>query len=319
MGTWNDLLLALRQTGWPWLCGAKSIVESQTVCFSITHEDLLMTSNLSSENPTHLPSQASSPDGRRVWFVLLSLVWGTLLVGSMLVGNLAGGHGSPAAVSMRMGSSVVLVVTGWLAFLLWRGSDAGPYACWIAVGMTLGTIGDFFNAGFLNWIPLPDPVLGGIAAFGLGHMAYITGCLVLSRQAGLTSWRAFVIALTVWQLFGLVTWYFVVLAGTEARGLVWPSLPYSALLAGTAGITSGMALQDSRFLRLALGGALFLASDLILACGMFRGHVPHQTEWVWCTYGPGQMLIVFSVLSATIVLQDRHATYRRQFHLVIKN
>jgi hypothetical protein len=106
-----------------------------------------------------------------------------------------------------------------------------------------------------------------------------------------------------WQLVGLVGWYYVVMLGSENRDLVWPALPYSLLLAGTAGITCALALQDRRLSALAVGGALFLASDLILAFGLFRGHFAHQTECVWLTYGPGQMLIVFSTISAAAVLR----------------
>jgi hypothetical protein len=56
---------------------------------------------------------------------------------------------------------------------------------------------------------------------------------------------------------------------------------------------------------LALGGALFLASDLILAFGLFRGSFAHSTEAIWLTYGPGQMFIVFSTICAALVLADR--------------
>ncbi len=66
-------------------------------------------------------------------------------------------------------------------------------------------------------------------------------------------------------------------------------------------------MQDRRLLALAAGGALFLASDLILAFGLFRGSFPHQTEAVWLTYGPGQMLIVFSTLAAASVLRNASA------------
>ena len=39
-------------------------------------------------------------------------------------------------------------------------------------------------------------------------------------------------------------------------------------------------------------------ADLILAFEMFRGPFAYDTECVWLTYGPGQMLIVFSTLAA---------------------
>lgn len=236
-------------------------------------------------------------------FAGLWIAWAVLLAAAMVVGNLDGGHGSLAATALRMGSSVVLVVTGWVAYAQWRRQAAGRFALCVAVGMTLGAIGDFFNAGLLDFIPLPNPVLGGIAAFGIGHTAYIAGAIDLAKRAGLTDRRAIVGAVLAWQLVGLVGWYYVVMLGSENRDLVWPALPYSLLLAGTAGITCALALQDRRLSALAVGGALFLASDLILAFGLFRGHFAHQTECVWLTYGPGQMLIVFSTISAAAVLR----------------
>ncbi len=258
-------------------------------------------------NAEELASQAGAPAvaSRVTLFVTLWVVWAALLTVAMLLGAFAGGHGSTAATAARMGSSLTLVVVGWMAYAVWQRSAAGNFAWWIAVGMTLGTIGDFFNADLLTLVPLPNPVLGGIAAFGLGHIAYITGCVNLARRAGLTNRNAMFGAIVVWQLIGGVGWYFIVMQGSEARDLVWAALPYSLLLAGTAGVASGLALQDRRLAWLALGAALFLASDLILAFGLFRGSFAHQTECVWLTYGPGQMLIVFSTICAALVLADK--------------
>lgn len=100
-----------------------------------------------------------------------------------------------------------------------------------------------------------------------------------------------------WQVFGIVAWFFVVYSGTN-RGaglLVWPALPYSLLLAGTAGIATYLAMEDRRFLLLATGAVLFLVSDLILAFRMFHGEFAGATHAVWLTYGPAQMLIVYSI------------------------
>ena len=53
---------------------------------------------------------------------------------------------------------------------------------------------------------------------------------------------------------------------------------------------------DSGFIPLALGAALFLLSDLILAGEMFSGlSFPLIGDAIWLTYGPAQMLIVYSV------------------------
>jgi hypothetical protein len=58
-----------------------------------------------------------------------------------------------------------------------------------------------------------------------------------------------------------------------------------------------------------LGGALFLISDLILAFRLFHGSFYMAGDAVWLTYGPGQMLIVFSIGSiATVMLLPRGTT-----------
>ena len=113
------------------------------------------------------------------------------------------------------------------------------------------------------------------------------------------------IALAVWLLIGLVGWYFVVYRGAGATGegvtiIHWIALPYALLLATTAGVATGLALADSGFLLLALGAALFLLSDLILAGDMFSGlSFPLIGDVIWLTYGPAQMLIVYS--AATVL------------------
>ena len=251
------------------------------------------------------PAAASDRAARgndTIWFILLWVVWAVFLVGAMALGNLGGSHGAALPTAARMGSSVTLVLTAWLAYFLWRDGPARRVLLCLAIGMTLGAVGDFFNAGWFNFVPVLHGTLGGIAAFGLGHIAYITGAIDLGRRAGIIRRSTMLAAVLAWQLVGLVGWYFVVMLGDENRDLVWPALPYSLLLAGTAGVTGGLALVDRRLGALAFGAALFLASDLILAFGLFRGHFSYQTEAVWLIYGPGQMLIVFSALSVVALL-----------------
>lgn len=262
--------------------------------------------NLDAIGPGKTPAPAVRADGRRADFVILWLVWAGLLAAAMISG-IVQGAAQPWPTALRMGSSVTLVVAAWWAFGRWHDRTVGRYALAIAAGMTLGAIGDFFNAGLLDFVPLADATLGGIVSFGLGHVAYIAGCLAFARRAGLTNRRAMTVAVVGWQLVGLVAWYGVVMLGTERRPLVWPALPYSLLLAGTAGVTAGLAIQASRLFPLALGAGLFLASDLILAFELFRGPFAYDTVCVWLTYGPGQMLIVFSILLAAAVLRDATA------------
>lgn len=64
------------------------------------------------------------------------------------------------------------------------------------------------------------------------------------------------------------------------------------LLASPVGLGSGLAIQDRRLIPLAVGGTLFLLSDLILAGDMFSDLFFRLIGGVvWLTYGPVQVLI----------------------------
>jgi hypothetical protein len=197
-----------------------------------------------------------------------------------------------------MASSAVLVAAGWSWAVLARESGAAAFALLIAVGMTLGFLGDLFMAKLL---PVSPHVLWGIGAFGLGHVAYIAAILGYGTTQGLDAAGPRFGAWLVWLLIGAVAWYFVVFRGHASRptALHWAALPYALLLASTAGFATGLALQNPAFVPLAIGAVLFLISDLILAAQLFAGRSFRLIDDViWLTYGPGQMLIVYSVGAA---------------------
>ncbi|HEV8003150.1 MAG TPA: lysoplasmalogenase family protein, partial [Planctomycetaceae bacterium] len=212
----------------------------------------------------------------------LWILWATTLFGGTLVSfsDPAALPRPPATVLLvsHLGSSLFLVGGAWMWFLGFSRSAAATTVALFAAGMVLGTIGDFFNGNALqDLIPLRDPVLGGIATFALGHVCYISGGLRVARRLNFRSRARFWGPIVFWQLFALVGWYLVVFRGARGAAgvLVWAALPYSMLLAGLTGLASSLALADRRFILLALGGILFLASDLILAFEMFRGTFPH--------------------------------------------
>ncbi len=186
-----------------------------------------------------------------------------------------------------MASSAVLALLGWYGFLLAPGGDAVSFARLIALGMTFGFVGDLFMAGLL---PAPNRVLGGIGAFGVGHIAYISA-IVGYRPV---SW--WVVGLGLLAAAGL--FYAVFLRNKKRSPLLWAALVYSLLLASTAALGVSLTLQLPLFGVLAAGGLLFFVSDLILALELFNHtRFPWLGDWVWLTYGPGQALIVLSIWS----------------------
>ena len=219
--------------------------------------------------------------------LLLILLWTVFLFGGWLWGkDLQRYRRMP--VWTRMASSAVLVLLGWYGFLLAPVGEVAIFARLIALGMTFGLVGDLFMAGLL---PSPSRVLGGIAAFGVGHLAYI---------AAIVGYRPvlwWVLALGLLAAAGL--FYAVFLRNKKRSPLLWAALIYSLLLASTAALGVSLALQLSLFAVLAVGGLFFFASDLILALELFNHtRFPWLGDWVWLTYGPGQALIVLSIWSA---------------------
>lgn len=232
------------------------------------------------------------------WLIGLLIAWAALLYGGLLWRKPQPGRAGRMPVQTRLLSSATLVVAGWSWAFFSRDTAAAAYAIGIAAGMTLGLLGDLFMARLL---PGPQPVLAGMAAFGLGHLAYIAAGLGFGNRYGLDAWLPRYGAWGVWLLIGAVGWYLAARPDRRPTALHWAALPYALLLASTAGVASGLALQAGALLPFAAGAALFLFSDLLIALRMFsQRRFQRLDDLIWLTYGPGQMLIVYSIGAAMI-------------------
>lgn len=233
--------------------------------------------------------------------VVLLVIWAVLLFGGFLVGKLDSERVHRMPTVTRIASSLVLVVLAWMYYLTNQAHAAALYMLLIALGVTLGFIGDLFMA---RLIFKDNNVLAGIAAFGLGHVAYIAALLWVGDTFGYNAFTPRVGAWAVWLAIGAAGWYLVVYSRAPVRSTMHvAALPYALLLASTAGFATGLALQQSAFIPLALGAALFLISDLILAAQLFAGlHFTSIGDMIWLTYGPAQMLIVTSVAALTEII-----------------
>lgn len=227
---------------------------------------------------------------QRYWLIALLALWAILLFGGFILGR--GDTTRRMPTWTRIASSFALVIAAWSWYIFSRNSETATFALLIALGMSLGFAGDLFMAGLL---PGGRSVIGGMGAFGLGHVLYISAILTAGNQldldAAVPRWGS----LLAWLIIGALGWYFVVFRGQRATTLHWAALPYALLLAGTAGFATGLALQAAGFVPLATGAVLFLLSDLILAAELFNNaRFPFIGDVVWLTYGPAQALIVYS-------------------------
>ncbi len=234
---------------------------------------------------------------QRLWLLLLLALWAAFLFGGFLLGPTR--KNRRISRRARIASSVTLAAAGWSWQFFAAGSGVWLYAFLLAMGITFGLIGDLFLANLISR-SRSQSLMGGIGAFAIGHLFYISGILLLANRFHLNRPGPLWSALIVFWLAALAGWYVVVLRGQEKPStLHWAALPYALLLATTTGLAAGVALQNPAFFSLALGAFLFLFSDLMLAGALFSDlNFPLVHDVVWLTYGPGQMLIVFSVGAA---------------------
>jgi hypothetical protein len=239
-----------------------------------------------------------------VLLLVLLVVWAALLFGGYIFGRTEARGERRMSRRTRMASSFVLVAAAWLFIPIGQGSGLGPYPIFIAIGMTFGFLGDLFLA---HLIPFKEHMLPGMASFALGHVAYIVGGLLLGGVLDLHAPALRVAAWLVWLLVGALGWYYLVFRGQKKPGVLhWAALPYALLLSSTVGVATGLALLDARLIPLALGAALFLFSDLMIAANVFAGLSFQRInidDLIWLTYGPGQCLIVYTTAFLLLILR----------------
>ena len=233
-------------------------------------------------------------------YALLS-VWAALLILGFIFGRLDEERINRIPRTNKILSSVILVICAliwWLAGA--SGTPLAAYAALLFFGMAFSLLGDVIMAQLL---PLPQYVLCGMGAFGVAHVLYISGYLRLGGVLGLQDSRARVVGLAVLLVLAVVLWWTLIRSPQTDAVLNYGSLGYALLLAAMAGLAVSLALQQPRFVPLALGALLFLISDVFLGHRLFqRGTFLLIGDLVWVTYIVGQLLIVFSAATGLRLL-----------------
>ncbi len=165
-----------------------------------------------------------------------------------------------------------------IAFAWGRGHDAPAVRRWVLVGLVCSLAGDVA----LMWPQ--QGFLPGLVSFLLAHLAYLVAFTRVQRLAARPGWFALyaaLAALILWQL--------------------WPGVPGALRLPVLAYVAclGAMAAQAAVVWRggasrggvLAIGGALFMASDALLATNKFAGPLPLASLWILATYWAAQWCI----------------------------
>jgi hypothetical protein len=239
---------------------------------------------------------------RHAVFALYGLAAALLLLG-LALGRPDARRRNRIPLPARMLSSALVLAA---ALLLWKDADTHSErgARLIAGGMGCGLLGDLIMAKVIR---LPQQVVCGMLAFGAGHVLYMRAFLEPGTAAtpattpAATEGRPYRVLGGAWVV-ALVGWWGLVRNPAVGRTLNYGSLAYALLLASMSGLAASLAVQDRRYAPAALGGGLFLASDMLLARELFRkAHFPGIGDVIWLTYIAGQALIV-----GAVGLNDRH-------------
>jgi uncharacterized membrane protein YhhN len=180
-------------------------------------------------------------------------------------------------------ATLLVIVHAWP-----RGADTPRVRHWLLVGLGLSLLGDVA----LMWPQ--QGFLPGLVAFLLAHLAYIVA---------FTRGTRFIVAAP-----GAFALYALLAGGILA--VLWPSVPGELklpVLAYVACLASMAAQAAARWwthrheagapaLRLAaIGGALFVGSDGLLATDRFHAPLPAASLWILATYWLAQWCIASSL------------------------
>ncbi len=175
-------------------------------------------------------------------------------------------------------ASLAFIAVGVFAM---RSAPSSAFATWIVIGLVLGAVGDVALLGRGD-----KAFLAGLAAFLLGHMAYVVAIAQLAPPA---QW---IHPLAIAPL----------VIGGGALAWLWPRLGDMRLpvivyvLTIVTMVAGALAPKSMEHPVLTTGAILFFASDLAVARDKFVE--PGFTNRVWglpCYYA-GQLLIAWSLL-----------------------
>ncbi len=170
-----------------------------------------------------------------------------------------------------------------LAHAWGRGRETPVIRTWILSGLVLSLIGDVA----LLWPK--EGFLVGLVGFLLAHLAYLVAFTRVRRFAA--HWLPFLVYALVAGGVLFALWRTVPVA------LRWPVAVYVVFLAAMAAQAAVIwraargTDDEPRALGLALGGALFVASDALLAVNRFALPLPVSGLWILATYWSAQWLI----------------------------
>lgn len=224
--------------------------------------------------------------------VMLFVAWLTAYVAGMIAGKPDSLRTRRLPLASRLIMIGVVVAFGVIGWLGWgRTTVIAPYALWILLGLVTGALGDLLLGGVF---PVRQAEVMSLGIFGAGHVCYAAAILAMQPVLEIPIYYL-LIGAAASSIMGFAIWLLAVRNPAGSRRMNIGSLAYGSMLFATAGMGIGAAVASSRMSLLAIGLALFVLSDIILAQYMVRRRrFLYIRDVVWIIYSTAQLIIAFS-------------------------
>ena len=179
-------------------------------------------------------------------------------------------------------ATILIIIQAWP-----RGANTPVLRRWLLAGLMLSLAGDVA----LLWPA--QGFLAGLASFLLAHLAYLTAFTRVQRLAARIG--PFVVYAVVAGGVLTVLWPGV---PSPLRGPVLAYVLCLSAMAAQAGVLWRAAPTDPAARRMALGGALFVVSDALLAMNRFAVPLPLASLFILVPYWAAQACIASGLARA---------------------
>lgn len=182
-----------------------------------------------------------------------------------------------------------------VAFLLWRNNFEilRNYSLLILLGMFFSAIGDMIMASIIK---LKNRLIGGMSFFSLAHIFYILAYLK-AIAAYKENLNYLVFILIGMYIFCIILWRVFVFNSTKSLTLNMVALVYALVICTMASLAINISLTVSgAWWMTTIGALLFILSDFLIGLSEIKEKGPkNQSVWVWLTYVPAQMCIIYTL------------------------
>ncbi len=158
----------------------------------------------------------------------------------------------------------------------------------------------FGDAMIMRYPPIAKLVrqyfLWGMGCFAVAQILYQRAMLALYLGTGATAmWPLWIMVVAFGLLVLILLCAAVLFRPNQPLVLRAGALVYALLLAAMTGSTVAVCIATAgRGWPLMFGGLLFMISDLLIALTNLGGvHLEHREFWIWVTYVPAQLLLIF--------------------------